>query len=560
MNFKQIIHRFNRRDLCLFPKISSPLKISILILLVLTTILTTKTIFAQQESNPLKKLQDATIKGGNQESWINNATGAQAFSLQLMTAGTFPDFVLEGKTNPPGQPIQVYIPGGIIGTANQVIASTYTPMASGVEYVAQLKNNFLGKPAYAADKTGFDALANIMNLWKMSRNVVYVLISLYFVVLGIMIMLRVKISPQAVVTVQSSLPKVITTLILVTFSYAIAGLSIDLINFIQPFAIALLFKSLGTNLNENLFPLSWGDWSISGLINFLRWLLSLGTDNAFDYNALIQTDFWAAYAMVQRLVPNLMILILGTTVGAIIGGVVGGTVPVIGLAGAAGGAALGSIVTVLVVSIVVLIFVIKLLFGLMKCYITIIFSIIFAPFQIFIGVFPNSKSGFSKWITTLAANLVVFPMCTLFLILANILSQNIHGGLWAPRIITGPVSVFLPVIFGISAIGMVSKLPQLITESVFNIKPSPFGKAIGESFTSLPGYKTATGGIKEVAGRGIGTAIIGSDNSEGLRKYLYEAKVKFGQRYKHKSKNDESNNTSETRHSADGSERDSSRR
>ena len=41
-------------------------------------------------------------------------------------------------------------------------------------------------------------------------------------------MFRQRISPQAVMTIQAALPKVIIALIMVTFSYAIAGFMIDI--------------------------------------------------------------------------------------------------------------------------------------------------------------------------------------------------------------------------------------------------------------------------------------------------------------------------------------------
>ena len=46
---------------------------------------------------------------------------------------------------------------------------------------------------------------------------------------GFMIMFRVKINPQTVVSLQTMIPKLVITLLLVTFSYAIAGLVIDMI-------------------------------------------------------------------------------------------------------------------------------------------------------------------------------------------------------------------------------------------------------------------------------------------------------------------------------------------
>ncbi len=479
MTIKQVFHRLNRRDFRFFPKISTPLKIFLVILFVFSTVLLSQKIFAQ-ETNPIKEKQDAMMKGNNQEAWLDNAMGSNLMSLQVMLAGTFPDEILEERPEnldtEPGIKMESYRPGGLIGVTNKIIGSTFNTSASGILYIAQLKDNFLGKPVYAADSTGFESLNNIIKLWKMSRNIVYVLISLYFIVLGIMIMLRIKISPQAVITVQSSLPKVITVLILVTFSYAIAGLTIDFINFLQPFAISLLFNTLkDNNLKENLFPLSWGDWSLTNLVNAIQSLFAkLGiADEPFSYASLVNPSFNTMMSMITRLAPNIIILLLGATIGSIFGGITG--VAVIPVA-AAGGALLASAV----VALIVMIYIFKLVFNLAKVYITILLNIIFAPFIIFMGIFPGSKEGFSKWLTTLIANLIVFPAVLLFLIIANILSQGIHGGLWAPQLISGQ-TWFLPIIFGIAAIAITSKLPTLIPEAVFSIKPSPFGKAIGES-------------------------------------------------------------------------------
>jgi len=43
-----------------------------------------------------------------------------------------------------------------------------------------------------------------------------------------MIMFRIKINPQTAITIQLALPKLIITLLLITFSYAIAGFMIDI--------------------------------------------------------------------------------------------------------------------------------------------------------------------------------------------------------------------------------------------------------------------------------------------------------------------------------------------
>ena len=142
---------------------------------------------------------------------------------------------------------------------------------------------------------------------------------------------------------------------------------------------------------------------------------------------------------------------------------------------------------------------IKLCMGLCKTYINVILQIIFSPFLIFVGIFPTSKKGFSDWIINLIANLAVFPATLLFLIIANLLVDTLGGqgflggagtGLWAPLLVQGPFAWFLPTIVGISAIAMLSKIPQIVPEVIFGLKPSPLGKAIGEGFGALPGAKT----------------------------------------------------------------------
>jgi hypothetical protein len=140
-----------------------------------------------------------------------------------------------------------WVAGGFIGATNQVIASLYSRPISGIQYIADSINSFLGKPVYAQNNDGFNQLKGLQSIWKICRNTVYTLISIVFVVMGLLIMLRVKISPQATVTIQNSIPKIITTLILVTFSYAICGLIIDATYLIQAVVLSLLINADTSN-------------------------------------------------------------------------------------------------------------------------------------------------------------------------------------------------------------------------------------------------------------------------------------------------------------------------
>src|SRR5690606_25281628 len=89
---------------------------------------------------------------------------------------------------------------------------------------------------------GFSSLDPILDTWKAFRNVAYLFYVIMFLVIGFMIMFRQKISSQAVVTAQQALPKIIISLIAVTFSYALAGLMIDAMYLIM-YLIVGLFPS-----------------------------------------------------------------------------------------------------------------------------------------------------------------------------------------------------------------------------------------------------------------------------------------------------------------------------
>lgn len=119
---------------------------------------------------------------------------------------------------------------GAIHQAGKMIAALYIPPASGIVYLADIIENFtLTKPVYARNQgLGFQALQPLLPLWKASRNLAYLLFTLVFVALGFAVMFRVKISPQATMTIQAAVPRILIALILVTFSYAIVGFIIDL--------------------------------------------------------------------------------------------------------------------------------------------------------------------------------------------------------------------------------------------------------------------------------------------------------------------------------------------
>lgn len=470
MSIRNILNKLNSRDTRIipkFPKINKKIKFaSILVAFVFLAffshqiIASSITIDKSEAVEQFKDKQAATKDGNNQESWMSEAASSNGLVGVNAIFGPIPDDVVDGTST------TTWVPNGLIGLTNRGIATLYNPPISGVQYIASIKNNLLGKPAYAA--TGYQGLSPLIPIWRGFRNVTYTIFSLIFVLIGIMIMLRVKISQNAVISIQSAIPKLITSLILVTFSYAIVGLLIDLSYVIEGLGVSLILNAAGNN-----------------------------TDTVTQ---IIQSP--DILARISGLVPA------GTI--ALFSGIISGIIAVVGLA-IAGPAGLliglfAFILIWLIIGLMILWYTVKFFFGLAKCYVTIILKTIIAPLEIALGAIPNMKMGFSTWFTDVIANILVFPISVMFLVLINALMVATSGKqLWTPPgvdtldALTSLSGGILPVAFGIGGLMLISKLPKMIPEFIFQIKPSPWGKAIGEGFAPIGGTigKAAKGGARE---------------------------------------------------------------
>jgi len=416
--------------------------------------------FARYEQETLTAQDSIAAEGWGKSQLLNSA--------QVLSTGSIGNFSIE----PDG--IVSYNINGIAAGATNLIAKTFsTPAASGVQYIAQIGDNLLGKPAYAQTGIGFEGLQPLLSIWKAFRNIVYILSSVFFIVLGMMIMFRLKINPQTVLTVQNAIPKVITTLLLVTFSYAIAGLVIDISYVIQNITLATLFTATGKNLTENLFPSKY----------------LIGQTNTFA--KISDAGFWDIWRLFYLALPSWVI----NTIIVIISGIVAGMGAIAG-----GNAWVGIVAFVLLKLFVAVFIVIKLIqffFAIMKIYINIILKIVLAPLEIGLGAIPGVKMGFNTWLKDLFANVMVFPITLLFLVIINlILSQTktgVFSDIWSPKMLNGVISTALikfpasasggiiNVALGIGALLILPQLPTLIPQAIFAIKPSPFESAIGQS-------------------------------------------------------------------------------
>ena len=292
--------------------------------------------------------------------------------------------------------------GGAVGTFGNLIAHLTTqPPAHTATYVADvLQNSGLVSPAYAQQGAGFSALEPVLPVWKAFRNIAYFGFVLVFIVIGFMIMFRAKINPQTVISIQAAFPQIVITLILITFSYAIAALMIDLVYLI-------IYLLIGTFSSFGLITTT----GIQQTQNILLGENIFGI--AFKYligNPITQVETVTsniAYAIAQ--IVESIFTQLGEGAG--------------NFAGLSAGA-----LAYVIFAVVILIAVFKLFFQLLLAYIGIIFNVIFAPILLLFNAFPGSESFFN-WLKNLFANAIVFPVTALMLLLGAVLTGSTEFGI-----------------------------------------------------------------------------------------------------------------------------------
>lgn len=390
---------------------------------------------------------------------------------------------------------------GAIGGVGKMIAFTYSPPASVDVYVADLLHNMnLAQPAYAQG-LGFSALQPILELWKVFRNIAYVFFVFIFLIIGFGIMFRKNLGGQTAVTVQQALPRIVIALLAVSFSYAIAGLMIDLMWVVMYFLIAM-FRSAGL---------------IS--VEFLR-----------NEAILNENIFGIFFSMLTRGE-------IANRAGEIIGDFVTESLEFQGLAGAfaeSGLSTVSSVLTTLIIFVAILFAMFRTFFSLIKVYLEIILTIIFAPLILMMGAINGN--AFGNWLRGLVANLAVFPVLLVFMIigfmlvdyqgsgdLSGSLSGQLGSGGFVPPFVPGrtnPASIGL--IGGIAAIMLLPEVVGIVGKykpaSIFDDLASKAWKNTQAGEIGIPVATTAlAGGGGAALGAGMALYNQGIRGSSGKK-------------------------------------------
>jgi hypothetical protein len=357
---------------------------------------------------------------------------------------------------------------GAVQGVSRMIAFTFNQPASVDTYIADVMQNMrIAQPAYAQG-IGFSALQPVLGLWKLFRNIAYLFFVFIFLIIGFAIMFRQSLGGQTAVTIQQALPRIIVALLAVSFSYAIAGLMVDLMWIVMYFLITM-FQSQGlidapslsgySILNKNIFQV------------FIEVI-----NNGFASNA-------------------------GTVIGDFVTTMLSGAGSV-NDALASGAGWLAGILGSLILFFAIIFAMFRTFFGLIKVYFEIILSIIFAPVILMMGAINGN--AFGNWLKSLVANLAVFPVLLVFILIGymlvnfdtgNSLPQQLQSSGFIPPFVPGRSTANdIGLVGGIAAIML---LPEVIS-IVGKYKPASIFQELGGT-----AWKNA------MSGKGPGQAIFG---------------------------------------------------
>ena len=280
----------------------------------------------------------------------------------------------------------------------------------------ELADNLLNNNAQA-QVSGAGALEPIQPIWSEMRNIAYGLFLIVMMVIGFMIILQKQISPRVVVTFTSALPKVVLGLVLITFSFPLIALIID------------VGAVLGTQF-------------------VLR-----ATEVAFGTPG--QQLEAAGVASMFSVVPVIVI-------GLILSGVTSlGVAPLVALIFFVG-LALAAVILIAMAT-----------FQVIKSYAYILIYTIFAPLLLLFGALPGQEESVSEYFKKIIAKTLVFPAILFFTLLGLFFTTTAFVGATATfisgnNILEGALTTggLLGTVLGLVMFAAAFKAPDMVENAL----------------------------------------------------------------------------------------------
>ncbi len=258
---------------------------------------------------------------------------------------------------------------GFLGGLEDKVIAMFDSQPS-VNVVAHLAEEWVPgyKDTNSVYANGVDDLkeAKIVDLWSFTRNLAYAFYVVIMIVIGFMIMFRNKIGGQVMVTLGNSIPKIVISLVLVTFSFAIIGIIIDIGGILR-------------NVISNLYYPDNSELAIS-----------------------VHNPFFLLGEFVGKSYFEPLIEVMPEGLG--FGGIlkfIAGKIFIEGI--------LGLITTLLSLGFV-LFGAFKLWIVLLKAYFSLIINVVTAPLTIAMGSLPGNDSSLTNTFKSAARNVLVFPV------------------------------------------------------------------------------------------------------------------------------------------------------
>lgn len=488
-------------------------------------------LFFINKDNPKIKYVDPNQAGKEQlyktinDPQLNSSRGGKMFIAFYSLINC--RFIGEGCTKDKNNSNRYYNQSILSFVSKLVILPYSSPPASGLYWVSDTLANrgFISK-AYASEGIGFAALKPFISLWSAFRNFTYIILVIILIAIGFMIMFRMKINAQTVVSVENALPKIIITLILITFSYPIAGFMIDIMYLLMLLIIAMLSTvnidpytpaNTFTLVNQyfsatpnKLFPMN---FPLLGVGNYMLSILPVGVNalkglTGFLASFGLSRLFWNWLGVDQTVKGFNNVAIQAATFGFGLGDLpsIIATILFWVLAIFFSSFALPLVIGLLVGCTVVFMF-FRLFFILLSGYINILLLIIFSPVILMFEAIPG-RNTFGWWFKNLLANLIVFPFVMLIIMVSDIIIKiNAAVGtdkFWAPPFLYPLDQNAIVVLFGLGLYMVLPDFIKLIKEAL-GAKGLPVNIGLGAFFA---GGAAATGGVVGALGQ-VGSISLG---------------------------------------------------
>jgi len=451
-------------------------------------------------------------------------------------------------------------------TAGLLTAPYAHPPASGMYYVYDsLKNADFIPSAYAAEGIGFAGIKPLLKIWKQFRNIAYLVLVIILVVIGFMIMFRMKLDPHTVIGIENALPRIVVTLILITFSFPIAGFMIDFMYML----IALIIIGIGNvsgipQLNPDALIGKYFQASPSDIPGLLSGVNGWGFANVWDMfetlpDALIGL-FGATFQNTTRVIGSLLAVYfvwgrffgmwdktfgnvldaspegeltsgIGAALHLRLDGMMKGFANTSGafitllLTVGVGFFIFHKVVLGLLIFFTLIFLSFRIFFMLFSSYLKILILVIISPLLIMFEAIPG-KSAFSSWFKSLFTELLTFPLLIGIFILGTIIFEVAASGelmrlpfFW--QIDSGAFSVILGMGFLFMTPDFIKVAKKLLIREPLplpDIGPGVFfggaTSAIGSGTKQLSQYASMFHYIKPL--QGVLGKVIGGDRVDAL--------------------------------------------